>query len=398
MANEKRLGFGEFLADIYGVIVAPRGRFRLIHERDAAWGSLVLLIVPAYFGMAFASAIFFKRDPFPGYSFLLPAVLATGLTLLKILSVHVLARLFESRGQRGATGGSFRDLIVVFGYTGVPALGAIVCASAAFLFAPGQLGYFVHSLRVVAISLLVATGIALFVWNLILMVLALRVVYAIGDIKILASVFIGPLLVGALPGLAAHTIFTEGKIEIACLRPVLSDRIIRFATADLAGDSGHDAKVKVHIDLLGYRWRAPERFDLVIFEPAGPAAAKPAGEPGAWQVIFGRRPDQLLFGRIVGVPGDTVGVVDGKLRINGQVWAEPYVTPEFQSAVSVADTRLAPSDYLILPEDRRMVDARRGDLVVPRARVYGRAMIRRWPLGWWWFRPSVFREPYPVSE
>ncbi len=399
MANEKRLGLVEFLADIRGVIVAPRRRFSVIHERDAAWGSLVLLILPAYFGFTFAGAIFFRRDPFPGYSFLLPAVLATGLALLKVLSVHVVARLFEGRGRYGAAHGSFRDLVVVFGYTGVPALGAVLFASAAFLLVPEQMGYFVHSLRVVAISVLVATGIALFVWNVILMVLALRVVYTLGDIKILVSIFIGPILIGALAGVAAHTIFAEAKTDFACLQPILSERMARFVTADLSGDSRHDAKIKMHIDLLAYRSHAPERFDLVTFEPATADPGQTGADskaPHSW--IFGKREGELLVGRIVGVPGDTVGLAGGKLRIDGQWWAEPYITPEFRAVVSVPETHLAPSDYMILPEDRRLVDARRGNLVVPRGRIYGRAMVRKWPFGWWWFRPSVFREPYPTVE
>jgi hypothetical protein len=38
------------------------------------------------------------------------------------------------------------------------------------------------------------------------------------------------------------------------------------------------------------------------------------------------------------------------------------------------------------------------DLVVKRHQIYGRIIINKWPLGWWWFRAAVFDTPYPAAN
>lgn len=385
MGRESRLGLMEFLSDIRGVVTAPGRRFPIIHERGAAWGSLVIMLLPAYFGFSFAGALGFRRDPFPGYSFLMPALLAAFLTFLKLFSIHLVARALEPKNE--ATPGTFRGLTVVYGYAGIPAFVAPILAVAVFLAIPGQMGTMLHSFRAVTISILIAVGIALFVWNVILMVLGLRLVYRIRDLKILVSIFAGPLVIGVLTGFASNNLFQEFKTRVACMRPVLSDRMLRFATADLSGESMEQATVSAHMDRLSYRLGSPERFDIVAY--AGSLNSDEAAKKGA---------EVQLVGRIVGIPGDSVALVGGRLRVNGQLWAEPYIPPGYQSAASVPETRLAPSDYLVFPEDRRLVDSHHGEFVVARGRIRGRVMINKWPLGWWWFHPSAFLQPYAVPE
>jgi len=59
---------------------------------------------------------------------------------------------------------------------------------------------------------------------------------------------------------------------------------------------------------------------------------------------------------------------------------------------------LGPSEYLILPENRQLIAGMKDELIVPGARILGRQIINRWPLGWWSLNPAVFLEARPHSK
>ena len=109
MGNGRKLSFLEFLSDIRLVVTSPARRFALIKERGAGWGSLVLLMVPIYFGFYYMGGVYFDRDPFPGYSFIPPLVAAAVAVFLKLFFIHVVARMFRpQRIRRTRTGHLFR--------------------------------------------------------------------------------------------------------------------------------------------------------------------------------------------------------------------------------------------------------------------------------------------------
>src|SRR3990172_5991387 len=137
MSESGRLSIREFLEDIRLTLVSPARRFPVIQERGALWGSLLILIAPAYFGFTFWGGVYFSEDPFPGYSFLVPIVPAVALSLLKALGVHVLARLFEGRGRFTAGKGKYKDLLVGFGYANLPPVIVLTTGLAAAVVLPG---------------------------------------------------------------------------------------------------------------------------------------------------------------------------------------------------------------------------------------------------------------------
>src|SRR5512135_2288628 len=120
MENTGRLSAREFLGDIRLTVTSPASRFPVIQERGALWGSLLLLVGPAYFAFAWWGGILFDYDPFPGYSFIIPVFPAAAVTLLKGFGVHVVARLFEGSGRYTRGKGRLRNLLFVFGYAGIP--------------------------------------------------------------------------------------------------------------------------------------------------------------------------------------------------------------------------------------------------------------------------------------
>lgn len=392
-----KLGFAEFLGDIRGVIVSPARRFALIDERGMARGSLALLLVPAYLGFAWVGGVYFDRDPFYGYSFIIPALPAAGATLLKLFLIHWVARLIEGGGRYSRGHGRFRRMITLFGYTSVPAIIALILGAALFFFSPAGIGALVRNFRPLFLSIMIALGIALFIWNLILVILALRVVYAMRDLKIAASFFLGSIL-AAIPAIPAMSVVTEAHVDADFMRPLLAERIVRFYAGDAEPTAGRRAAIRIHIDALGYRLKEPARFDLVAYDPS-PAYFTKTGRQGRRMVLGGsswftfRREEQIV-GRIVGLPEEEVEIVAGTLTIDDAPVSEPYLSGS-PAPVSLPRTVLKPFEYLILPDDRALLQAHPEEWIVARDRITGRVIRNRWPIGWLIYRPAAFYEAAP---
>jgi Signal peptidase, peptidase S26/Yip1 domain len=397
MENTGKLSAKEFLDDIRLTVTSPASRFPVIQERGALWGSLLLLIGPAYFAFAWWGGIFFDRDPFAGYSFIMPILPAAAVSLLKVFGVHLVARLFEGRGRYTRGKGGFRNLLVVFGYAGIPQIMVVALGLLLIELIPATLGSAFLNLRVIVISLMVGLSIGIFVWNLILMVLALRTVYAMRDYKSVISVIAGPLLV-ALPTMSLMLVAGDASVDLAQVKPILSERILHFLTAEETEQPGAPHKFMLHADWIVYRFKEPQRFDLVVCagKPPGPTQGKQKrgglviGLRSLWMSHL--KGDETV-GRIVGLPGERVELSEGRLSINGQSVEEPRLLPEYQAPLTCGPSVLGASDYLVLPEDRRMAATMPCTLTVPRDRILGRAIVRKWPVGWFWFRSTAFAKP-----
>ena len=68
----------------------------------------------------------------------------------------------------------------------------------------------------------------------------------------------------------------------------------------------------VSVDLDAYADTAPARGDVIAFTVEA-------------------YPDMELLKRIVGLPGDTVGSIDGVVEVNGVALSEPYVIEDHRS-------------------------------------------------------------------
>ncbi len=400
MEDKRKLGFGEFLEDLRDVIVAPGHRFPVIHERGVLWGSLLLLIAPNYFGFAFFGGLYFDREPFPGYSLLAPAVAAGLSVYVKIFCIHLVARLFEGKGRYFAATGRLRDLFAVIGYADLPSIIALLLALFVFTVVPGEVGYLFHHSHTIAMIIFISVGITLFVWNLILAVLALRSVYPMRDLKSVAAVILGPALF-ALPAMSLHLLVGEATVDMAYLAPDLNEKLVRLFAPDPSSQEARPARIDVHVDRLAYKFGQPERFDLAIFDPEhalpGKGAQKQGGVAvGRVGVISGEKKDRAA-GRVIGLPGERIEIVQGKLYINGQQWVEPYIAPPWRSGASLASRNLGPSQFLILPDDRHLLESDYTDAVVSRGAIAGRMCITKYPLGWWLFQPTVFLKGHPAT-
>jgi len=112
-----------------------------------------------------------------------------------------------------------------------------------------------------------------------------------------------------------------------------------------------------------YSW-APkvDRGDIVVF----------------W---FPDDPSKSYIKRVVGLPGDTIEMRDGTVRVNGAQIDERYLDPRFNvSPKSQAPVYVRPNYYFVMGDNRDNSSDSRSWGLVPKKYVYGKALLRYWPL------------------
>ena len=115
----------------------------------------------------------------------------------------------------------------------------------------------------------------------------------------------------------------------------------------------------VLVEKLALRSSEPQRGDLVVFEAPG------SGE--------------IMLKRVVALPGDTVGLEDGVLIVNGQSVVEPYVDHAGVDSVYYGPVEVPDEGFMVMGDNRGLsVDSREFG-AVPRSSLIGRVLVRVWP-------------------
>lgn len=112
-----------------------------------------------------------------------------------------------------------------------------------------------------------------------------------------------------------------------------------------------------------YRW-APkiDRGDIVVF----------------W---FPNDPSKSYIKRVIGLPGDTVEMRDGVVRVNGQDLQETYLDPHLNASHrSEPPVYVKPNYYFVMGDNRDNSSDSRIWGQVPKKYIYGKALFRYWPL------------------
>jgi len=136
------------------------------------------------------------------------------------------------------------------------------------------------------------------------------------------------------------------------------------------------------VEKVSYRFRLPERGDIVVLKP-------PTWEPPqldqrivAWFCTVlpldcaSDVPDPLIK-RVIGLPGETIEIHEGNVYINGQLLEEPYLQ---QATYGTLSPRVITSDHVFVMGDNRGAsnDSRSfGEVAL--SNVIGKAWLRYWP-------------------
>ena len=119
------------------------------------------------------------------------------------------------------------------------------------------------------------------------------------------------------------------------------------------------------VDRLSYHFRTPERFEIIVFP-------------------FNEDEDMFYIKRIIGLPGETVQIIDGEIFINGVILNSDKFGKELISEPGIArqPIHLGHEEYFVLGDNRNNSRDSRDPSVGVRHRddFIGRAWIRIWPL------------------
>lgn len=121
------------------------------------------------------------------------------------------------------------------------------------------------------------------------------------------------------------------------------------------------------VEKISYRFNPPRRGDIIVFR--APQKALDAAQ------VQGKA---AYIKRVIGLPGETVEVKDGKVFINDEALEEEYIqappTYELERKVIPAD------EYLVLGDNRNSSSDGHVWGFLSKDAIIGRAVVRFWPL------------------
>jgi signal peptidase I len=185
--------------------------------------------------------------------------------------------------------------------------------------------------------------------------------------KALAWEVIQTVLLTVAIFLAVRVVVQNFRVEGASMDPTLSSgqflliNKIAYARVDgtpletvVAPENGRSS--------LNYVFGGPARGDIIVFR-----------SPGS--------PDKDFIKRVIGLPGETVQIKDGRVRVNGVEIDEPYIK---HRATYDLDPKKVPLDsYFVLGDNRPNSSDSHLGWFVPGSSIIGRAWVSYWPPGMW---------------
>ncbi|MCX8125895.1 MAG: signal peptidase I [Dehalococcoidia bacterium] len=140
----------------------------------------------------------------------------------------------------------------------------------------------------------------------------------------------------------------------------------------------------VRVEKVTYWFSDPKRGDVIVLEPPQGASETP------------------YIKRIIGLPGDRVEVVNGKVIVNGRELYEPYISapPRY----TFGPVTVPPENYFVLGDNRNNSVDSHGGWTVPRQNIIGKAWFIYWPPSRWGLVPNYdlasqgIPDPTPIKS
>ena len=125
-----------------------------------------------------------------------------------------------------------------------------------------------------------------------------------------------------------------------------------------------------------------ERFSRIIpiWKEDNSNVSHPIRPPRLGEIIVFRypgEPDRDFVKRVIGLPGDEVEIVDGRVMINGAAYSEPYLSGPFN--YNLPPRQMGEGEYFVMGDNRAHSNDSRNWGPVPEENVVGKVWLIYWP-------------------
>ncbi|HQW50651.1 MAG TPA: signal peptidase I, partial [Tepidiformaceae bacterium] len=173
-------------------------------------------------------------------------------------------------------------------------------------------------------------------------------------------------LLALLVFLSVRASFQNFKVDGNSMLPTLEDgqflivNKLVYSEVDMEKLGKYVPFINAGDDEQRHIFHGPERGDIVVLR-----------DP--------RKPETDLIKRVIGLPGETVEIVNGKVFINDMLLEEPYITTPWNDTKT--KILIPEGEYYVLGDNRdNSLDSRSSQVgLVPEDLIIGKAMLSYWP-------------------
>ena len=112
------------------------------------------------------------------------------------------------------------------------------------------------------------------------------------------------------------------------------------------------------VNKMAYKLGAPNYGDIIVFP-------------------YPRNPEERYIKRVIGLPGDDVKIGNGEVRVNGQLFTEPYIAA---SPTYSGEWKVPAGSLFVLGDNRNQSSDSHVWGFVDINKVVGKALVIYWPL------------------
>lgn len=146
-----------------------------------------------------------------------------------------------------------------------------------------------------------------------------------------------------------------------------------------------DTGQRVLVNRLANNFSSPKRDDIVVFNPPAGADTDSCGVAhpldGSCPMGTPQKSQTNFIKRVVGVPGDHIKVIAGRVYVNGALRPESFIRPDANCEICNL-----PREITVPPDEFFMMGDNRGESAdsrewgpVPRQWIIGEAFFTYWP-------------------